>query len=185
MKKSLEDKSKLPTKTKFAIGAMCQYLLIILQGALGKAFKNLHKLQRKLSYRSSWIQPPNNNKIGIISVKIRQVHSEKQAHTYAVLACYSQEKFINTDLWKKLKASGIKPTIKIKILNRDNGQEFEVISSFKISKFIGKTVWIDLPVTYTKKRFVIRRWRCCNTKQNHRIEILEENCWRNYPDIEY
>lgn len=67
-----------------------------------------------------------------------------------MLDCYSQGIFINTDLWKKLKAPVVKTTIKIKILNEEDDQEFEVIIGLKISKFIRKTVWIDLPVTYTK-----------------------------------
>ena len=35
-------------------------------------------------------------------------------------------------------------------------QEYEVISSFKISKFIGKAVWIDLSVKYTKNNLPLR-----------------------------
>ena len=35
-------------------------------------------------------------------------------------------------------------------------QEYEVISSFKISKFIGKAVWINLSVKYTKNNLPLR-----------------------------
>ena len=49
-----------------------------------------------------------------------------------------------------MKADGMKTTIKIKTLNGEDTQESEAISGLKVSKSIGKPVWIDLPVTYSK-----------------------------------
>ena len=67
-----------------------------------------------------------------------------------MLDCYSQGTFINTDLARKLKADGMKTTIKIKTLNGEDEQESEAISGLKGSKSIRKPVWIDLLVTYSK-----------------------------------
>ena len=50
---------------------------------------------------------------------------------------------------RKLKAEGVKTTIKIKILNGEESQETEAVIGFKVSKSLGKRMWIDLPVTYT------------------------------------
>ena len=86
----------------------------------------------------------------IVPVKVRHVHSGKEIQTYAMLDCCSQGTFICTDLARKLKADGIKTTIKIKTLNGEDTQESEAISGLKVSKSIGKPVWIDLPMTYAK-----------------------------------
>ena len=64
----------------------------------------------------------------IVLVKVRHVHSRKEIQTYAVLDCCSQGTFINTDLARKLKAGGVKTTIKIKTLNGEDTQESEAIS---------------------------------------------------------
>ena len=74
----------------------------------------------------------------------------KQRRVCTILDCCSQGTFINTDLARKLKADGMKTTIKIKTLNGEDTQESEAISGLKVSKSIGKPVWIDLPVTYSK-----------------------------------
>ena len=81
---------------------------------------------------------------------MRHVHFGKEILTYAVLDCCSKGTFICTDLARKLKADGIKTTIIIKTLNGEDTQESETISGLKVSKSIGKPVWIDLPVTYAK-----------------------------------
>ena len=86
----------------------------------------------------------------IVPVKVRYVHSGKEIQTYAMLDCCSQGTFIRTDLARKLKADGMKTTIKIKTLNGEDTQESEAISGLKVSKSIGKPVWIDLPMTYAK-----------------------------------
>ena len=86
----------------------------------------------------------------IVPVKVRHVHSGREIQRYAMLDCRSQGTFINTDLARKLKADGIKATIKIKTLNGEDTQESEAISGLKVSKSIGKPVWIDLPVTHSK-----------------------------------
>ena len=86
----------------------------------------------------------------IVPVKVRHVHSGKEIQTYAMLDCCSKGTFICTDLARKLKADGIKTTIKIKTLNGEDTQESEAISGLKVSKSIGKPVWIDLPVIYAK-----------------------------------
>ena len=52
----------------------------------------------------------------IVPVKVRHVHSGREIQTYAMLDCCSQGTFINTDLARKLKADGVKTTIKIKTL---------------------------------------------------------------------
>ena len=83
----------------------------------------------------------------IVPVKVRHVHSGREIQTYAMLDCCSQGTFINTDLARKLKTDGMKTTIKIKALNGEDTQESEAISGLKVSKSIGKPVWIDLPVT--------------------------------------
>ena len=51
---------------------------------------------------------------------------------------------------RKLKADGMKTTIKIKTLTGEDTQESEAIGGLKVSKSIGKPVWTDLPVTYAK-----------------------------------
>ena len=56
----------------------------------------------------------------LAAVKVRHFHSGNEIHTYAVLGCSSQGTFINTDSAQKLKAGGIKTTIKIKILKGEN-----------------------------------------------------------------
>ena len=86
----------------------------------------------------------------IVPVKVRYVHSGKEIQTYAMLDCCSQGTFIRTDLARKLKADGMKTTIKIKTLNGEDTQESEAISGLKVSKSIRKPVWIDLPMTYAK-----------------------------------
>ena len=86
----------------------------------------------------------------IVPVKVRHVHSGKEIQTYAMLDCCSKGTFICTDLARKLKADGMKTTIKIKTLNGEDTQESEAISGLKVSKSIGKPVWIDLPVIYAK-----------------------------------
>ena len=86
----------------------------------------------------------------IVPVKVRHVHSGKEIQTYAILDCCSQETFIHTDLAWKMRADGMKTTIKIKTLNGEDTQESEAISGLKVSKSTGKRVWIDLPVTYAK-----------------------------------
>ena len=50
----------------------------------------------------------------IVPVKVRHAHSGKQIHTFARLDCCSREKSIKTGLARKLKADGMKTTIKIK-----------------------------------------------------------------------
>ena len=67
-----------------------------------------------------------------------------------MLDCSSQGTFINTDLARKLNADGTKTTTKIKTLNGTDTHEFEAISGLKVSKIIRESVWIDLPVTYSK-----------------------------------
>ena len=91
----------------------------------------------------------------IVPVKVRYVHSGKEIQTYAMLDCCSQGTFIRTDLARKLKADGMKTTIKIKTLNGEDTQESEAISGLKVSKSIGKPVWIDLPMTYAKTDFPV------------------------------
>ena len=86
----------------------------------------------------------------IVPVKVRHVHSEKEIQPYAMIDCCSQGTFIRTDLERKPKADGMKTTIKIKALNEEDTQELEAISRLKVSKSIGKPVWIDFPVTYAK-----------------------------------
>ena len=113
----------------------------------------------------------------IASVKIRQVHFGKEMHPYAMLDCYSQGIFINTDLWKKLKAPVIKTTIKIKILNGEDNHWFKNIKIY----WQNSLDWSSSEIH--QKRLAIRRWRCCNSKQNQGMEILGEDCWRNYPDL--
>ena len=83
----------------------------------------------------------------IVPVKVRHVHSGKEIQTYAMLDCFTQGTFFNTDLAWKLKADGMKTTIKIKTLNGEDTHESEAISGLKVSKSIRKLVWIDLPVT--------------------------------------
>ena len=91
----------------------------------------------------------------IVPVKVRHVHSGKEIQTYAILDCCSQETFIHTDLAWKMRADGMKTTIKIKTLNGEDTQESEAISGLKVSKSIGKLVWTDLPVTYAKNNLPV------------------------------
>ena len=86
----------------------------------------------------------------IVPIKVRYVHSRKEMHTYAMLDCCSQGTFINTDLARKLKADGMKATIKFKTLTGKDTQESQTISGLKVSRSIGKSVWIDFLVTYSK-----------------------------------
>ena len=86
----------------------------------------------------------------VVPVKVGHVRYGKEIQTYAMIDCYSQGTFIRTDLARKLKADGMKTTIKIKTLNGEDTQESEAISGLKVSKSIGKPVWIDLPMTYAK-----------------------------------
>ena len=67
-----------------------------------------------------------------------------------MLDCSSQETFINTDLARELNADGMKTTTKIKTLNGKDTHESEAISGLKVSKIIRESVWIDLPLTYSK-----------------------------------
>ena len=53
----------------------------------------------------------------VVPVKVRHVHSGKEIRTYAMLYCWTQGAFINTDLAKKLEAKSMKSTIKMKFLN--------------------------------------------------------------------
>ena len=63
----------------------------------------------------------------------------------------SQGTFINTDLAKVLKASGMKTSLQIKTLNGTITTESEAISGLRVSKLTGKPVWIDLPGEKFKK----------------------------------
>ena len=63
-----------------------------------------------------------------VPVKIKCSKSRKELKTYAMLDCCSQETFINSELAKKLRTEGIKPTIKIKTLNGEESQGTEPIS---------------------------------------------------------
>ena len=78
----------------------------------------------------------------IVPIKVRYVHSRKEMHTYVMLDCCSQGTFINTD--------GMKATIKIKTLTGKDTQESQTIIALKVSRCIGKSVWIDFLVTYSK-----------------------------------
>ena len=117
------------------MGAIQQYLLITIQGAVN---------------REEFAQSVKKNTLQVFMVRSTQGKANWEIQTYAMLDFCSKGTFICTDLARKLKADGIKTTIKIKTLNGEDTQESEAISGLKVSKSIGKQVWIDLPVTYAK-----------------------------------
>ena len=114
--------------------------------------------------------------MGIVPVKVRHVHSGNEFQTYAMLGCCIQGTFINTDLAWKLKADGMKTIIKIKTLNGEDTQESEAVSALKVSKSIGKPVWIDLPVTYSKTDLPVGDEEVVTPKKKQGVETLGENC---------
>ena len=75
---------------------------------------------------------------------------EKEFRTHAMLDFCSQGTFISTDLARKLESEGVQTTIKIKTLNGEESQETEAVSGLKVSKSSGQSMWVDLPVIYTK-----------------------------------
>ena len=175
MEKSVEDRSKFPAKNKLCYG--CYTPISSDHNARSCKQRSVctickekhttglhgykHPMKRKLEENST---NSNENSMTcattkmnsrvvsmcIVPVKVRHVHSGKEIQTYAILDCCSQETFIHTDLAWKMRADGMKTTIKIKTLNGEDTQESEAISGLKVSKSIGKEVWIDLPVTYAK-----------------------------------
>lgn len=71
-------------------------------------------------------------------------------HRYTVLDCPDQGTFINADFAKKLRADGVKPTIKIKLLKGESIQIFKAISRLKVSKLIKKQ-FVLISQWHTKK----------------------------------
>ena len=67
-----------------------------------------------------------------------------------MLDCCSQGTFTNNELLKNLRREGTITTIKIKKLNGGKSQETKAISDLKVTISIGKNVWIDLSVLYTR-----------------------------------
>ena len=111
--------------------------------------------------------------------------SKKEFRTHAMLDCYSQGTFISTDLARKLKAECVQTTIKIKTLDGEEIQETEAVSGLKVSKSSGKSMWIDLPVTYTKEDLPGWWWRCCNTRKDQEMGISGKNCWWDNSEAMY
>lgn len=71
-------------------------------------------------------------------------------HRYTVLYCPGQGTFINADFAQKLRADGMKPTIKIKLLKGESIQIFKAISRLKVSKSIKKE-FVLISQWHTKK----------------------------------
>ena len=67
-----------------------------------------------------------------------------------MLDCCSQVTFTNNELLKNLRREGTITTIKIKKLNGEKSQETKAISDLKVTSSIGKNVWTDLSVLYTR-----------------------------------
>ena len=86
----------------------------------------------------------------VVPVKVKCSNSKKEFRTHVMLDCWSQGTFINTDLARKLKAEAVQTTNKIKALDAEESQETEAVSGFKVSKPSGQSMWVDLPVIYTK-----------------------------------
>ena len=93
--------------------------------------------------------------MSVVPVKIKCNKSRKELKTYAMLDCCSRGTFINSELAKKLRTEGTMTTIKIKTLNGEESQEIEAISDLKVTSLIGKNVWIDLPVSYTRENLPV------------------------------
>ena len=91
----------------------------------------------------------------VVPVKTKCNKSRKELKTYAMLDCCSQGTFINSELTKKLTTEGTFTTIKIKTLNGEESQETKAISDLKVTSSNGKNVWIDLPVSYTRKNLPV------------------------------
>ena len=153
MKKSIEDRSKFFVKNKLCYGCYkpissdynaksCKH------GKLCTICKEKHlaglhdyKYPRKSKLGDSSTSNNENSmtcattkmksrvvSICIVPAKVRHVHSGKKIQTYAMLDWRSQGTFINTDLARKLNADGMKTTIKIKTLNREDTHESKAIS---------------------------------------------------------
>ena len=91
----------------------------------------------------------------VVLAKINCSKSRKELKTYVILDSCSQGAFINSELAKKLRTVVTKTTIKIKTLNRKESQETEAISDLKVTSSTEKIVWIDLPVSYTRKNLPV------------------------------
>ena len=85
-----------------------------------------------------------------VPVRVKYVQSGKKVKTHAMLDCCSQGTFINAGLAKGLKASSMKTSIQIKTLNG-------TVRTGSVFKSIGKSVWTDLPVTYSKNDLSIEK----------------------------
>ena len=110
-------------------------------------------------------------------MKIKRRNSKKEFRTHAMLNCFSQETFINKDLTKKLKAESVKTTIKIKTLNGEESQETETSSGLKVSKSSVESMWVDLPVTYTKEYLPVDDEDVAIPQKIKRWKHLVRNCW--------
>ena len=91
----------------------------------------------------------------VVPAKINCNKSRKELKTYVILGCCSQGSFINSELAKKLRTVCTKTTMKIKTLNREEIHETEAISDLKVTSSTEKIVWIDIPVSYTRKNLPV------------------------------
>ena len=130
--------------------------------------------------------------ICVVPVKIKCNKSRKELKTYAKLDCCSQGTFINSKLTKKLRTEGTMTTIKIKTLNGEESQETEAISNLRVSSSTGKNVWIDLPVSYTRKNLLvgdkdiatpdkIKDWKYLERIADKIIQGKDWNHWKSSP----
>lgn len=85
-------------------------------------------------------------------VKIKCSKSRKELKTYAMLWLLQSR---DSELPKKSRTKGTITTIKIKTLNVEESHKTEAISVAKVTSSTRKNVWIDLPLSYTRK---IYRW---------------------------
>ena len=139
----------------------------------------------------------------VVPEKVKCSNSKKEFRTHAMLDCCSQGTFISTDLARKLKAEGVQTTIKIKTLNGEESQETEAVSGLKVSKSSGQSMWVDLPVIYTKDDLPvgdedvatpekIKRWKyleriACETTQGQCLSIgllIGGNCSKTLEPLE-
>ena len=110
-------------------------------------------------------------------MKIKRRNSKKEFRTHAMLNCFSQGTFINTDLTKKLKAQSVKTTIKIKTLNGEESQEAEAASGLKVFKSSVESMWIDLPVICTIEYLLDGDEDVAIPQKIQRWKYLVRNCW--------
>ena len=106
----------------------------------------------------------------VVPVKVKCIKLKKEFRTYAMLNCFSQETFINTDLARKLKAE---TNIKMKTLNGEESEEIEAVCGLKVSKSSGERMWIDFQVTYTMEELRVDD----DVPTPEKVEIYGKSCW--------